>query len=209
MRPTQKKWWGYDLDTHLRHLGTSVGPPVPFSWVNLLGKLMEESLEAHSGTNTSCLSYIGKPAWWDGGRVPQPRASRGQVAQQASGVTWKVPHALVLLTRSLEDLLWEARTFHLQDGNTLDSLVLTVSGLLLYLELQSNLPDVSQPLGALGSSSMKWGYRVHPSKGPNLPWTLARRSRCPSSANTAWSRFTVQSRSAPNYWVRALYIFAI
>lgn len=106
------------------------------------------------------------------------------------------------LTHSLEDLFWEARAFHLQGGNILDSLVLTVPGLLLHLELQSDLPDVPQPLGALGSSSMKWGYKIHPSKGPNLPWILAGRSRCPSSANTAWSRFTVQSRSACNYWVR-------
>ena len=63
--------------------GLVLGLPVPFSGVNLLGKLMEESLEAHSSPNTSCLSYKGKPARWDGGREPQPRASRGQAAQQA------------------------------------------------------------------------------------------------------------------------------
>ena len=101
MRPTQKKWWGLDRDTHLRNLRPGTGPPVPFPWVNLLGQLMEESLEVHSGPNTSCLSYKGKPAWWDGGWVPQPRASRGQLAQQASGAAWKGPHVLVPLTHSL------------------------------------------------------------------------------------------------------------
>lgn len=206
MRPTQKKWWGYDLDTHLRHLGPSVGPPVPFSWVNLPGKLIEESLEAHSGTNTSCLSYIGKPAvgQWEGATAKGfPRAGGTESFQHhmesatrpgsARSLTW----GFALRGQNLSPSGWQ----HFRLSGPHSFRTSTISGTSKWL---SRCSSTSRSVRFL-----IYEVGIHPSKGPNLPWTLARRSRCPSSANTAWSRFTVQSRSAPNYWVRALYIFAI
>lgn len=62
MRPTPKNAEAMIGIPTLETLSVVLGLPVPFSGVNLLGKLMEESLEAHSSPNTSCLSYKGKPA---------------------------------------------------------------------------------------------------------------------------------------------------
>ena len=209
MRPTPKKCWGYDRDTHLRNLERGVRPSCSIfrsespwkTYGRVSGGSFKPKHQLPLLQRKAC-----KVGWWEGATAKGFQKADGTAS---FGVAWKEPHVLVPLTYSLEDLFWEARTFHLQGGDILDSLVLTVPGLLLYLELQSDLPDVPQPLGALGSWSMKWGYKIHPSKGPNQPWILAGRSWCPSSANTAWSRFTVQSRSAPNYWVPALYIFVI